>query len=126
MNTTPNPFEELMKMSDSWAKELAPLTEAFEKMMPVMPKAAMDAFMGKEANPNGLDTKSRLLLTLQGLTIQGAKAEPQIRMTLRHLLEADATEQEINETIALAGLFGGAPAMTKALELFAEVQEDKT
>ena len=47
-------------------------------------------------------------------------------MTLRHLLEADATEQEINETIALAGLFGGAPAMTKALELFAEVQEDKT
>lgn len=126
MNTTPNPFEELMKMSDSWAKELAPLTEAFEKMMPVMPKAAMDAFMGKEANPNGLDTKSRLLLTLLGLTIQGAKAEPQLRMTLRHLLEADATEQEINETIALAGLFGGAPAMTKALELFAEVQEDKT
>jgi 4-carboxymuconolactone decarboxylase len=57
------------------------------------------------------------LLMLQGLTIQGALAQPQIELIVRHALEAGATAQEINETIALAGLFGGAPAMTKALEI---------
>ncbi len=59
--------------------------------------------MGKGINPDGLDAKTRLLLTLQGLTIQGAQAEPQIRLTVRHAVEAGATTQEIAETIALAG-----------------------
>jgi 4-carboxymuconolactone decarboxylase len=82
-----------------------------------MPADVMEQFMGKGANPDALDAKTKLLLTLQGLTIQGALAEPQIELTVRHALEAGATAQEINETIALAGLFGGAPAMTKALEI---------
>lgn len=80
--------------------------------------------MGKGLNPEGLDAKTRLLLTLQGLTIQGAVAEPQIRLTLRHVIEAGATEQEISETIALASLFGGAPAMAKAMQLYQVVKED--
>ena len=64
--------------------------------------------------------KTRLLLTLQGLTIQGAVAEPQIRLTVRHALEAGATKQEIAEAIAMAAAFGGIPAMQKAMELAKE------
>jgi 4-carboxymuconolactone decarboxylase len=83
--------------------------------------------MGKTINPGGLDARTRLLVTLAGLTVQGAQAEPQIRLTVRHAREAGASKQEIAETIAVAGLFGGVPAMTKAMELAIEaMKEDKT
>ncbi len=126
MTTPENPFEALMKMGEGWTKELGPVMEAFEKMVPTMPKEAMEAFMGKGASPDGLDAKTRLLLTLQGLIFQGALLESQIRLTFRHLKEADASDQEITEAIALAGLFAGAPAMTKALQLFTAMQGEKT
>jgi 4-carboxymuconolactone decarboxylase len=44
-------------------------------------------------------------------------AEQQIKLTVRHAVEAGATKQEIAETIAQAAIFGGVPAMTKAMEL---------
>ena len=121
-----NPFAALMaqtqEMATDWVKQVNPAMaqfspQGFEKLWPTMPAEMMEAFMGKQFNPEGLDAKTRLLLTLQGLTIQGAVAEPQIRLTVRHALEAGATKQEIAETIAQAAMFGGVPAMTKAMEL---------
>ena len=88
-----------------------------------MPKDVLETFMGATFNPEGLDAKTRLLLTLAALTILGAQAEAQIRLTVRHALEAGATQQEVAETIALMGVFGGVPAMTKAMELAREVME---
>ena len=133
MSDASNPFGDLMKMGQAmfnqdWAKQLGQGTEAFSpealaKMMPTMPKEAMEAFMGKGASPDGLDAKTRLLLTLQGLIVQGAEAEAPIRLTVTHLRESGASDQEITETIALAGLFGGAPAMTKAMTIFASVRD---
>ena len=115
-----NPFEDLMKMGQDWAQAMGSGVEAFtpagiEKMWPTMPAEVMEAFMGKTLNPEGLDAKTRLLLTLQGLTILGAQAEAQIRLTVRHAREAGASAQEITETIALAGLFGGVPAMSRTI-----------
>lgn len=123
---TDNPFDAMMKMGQEWAKQVNPALESFapkgfEDMFPTMPKDVMEAFMGKGINPEGLDAKTKLLLTLQGLTIAGANAEPQIKLTVRHALEAGATKQEIAETIAQAGMFGGVPAMTRAMELATDV-----
>jgi 4-carboxymuconolactone decarboxylase len=120
-----NPFEAWMKAGQDWAKDVSPefadvmaqSMKGVADLMPTMPADMIEQFMGKGANPDSLDAKTKLLLTLQGLTIQGALAQPQIELTVRHALEAGATAQEISETIALAGLFGGAPAMTKALEI---------
>ena len=120
-----NPFEAWMKAGQDWAKDVSPefadvmaqSMKGVADLMPTMPADMIEQFMGKGANPDALDAKTKLLLTLQGLTIQGALAQPQIELTVRHALEAGATAQEIKETIALAGLFGGAPAMTKALEI---------
>ena len=92
-------------------------------MWPTMPRDLMETMMGKTFNPEGLDAKTRLLLTLGALTILGAQAEAQIRLTVRHALEAGATKQEIAETIAMMGVFGGVPAMSKAMELASEVME---
>lgn len=121
-----NPFESMMKMSQDWAKSMnfdmeAFTPKGFENLWPTMPKDAMEMFFGKGINPEGLDAKTRLLLTLAGLTVLGAQAEAQIRLTVRHLLEAGATKQEIAETIAQMGMFAGVPAMTKAMELANEV-----
>ena len=125
-----NPFAEMMAMGQDWAKTLNPALETFtpkgfEALMPTMPKDMLETFMGKTFNPEGLDAKTRLLLTLMALTIMGAQAEAQIRMTVRHAIEAGATNQEIAETIALAGAFGGLPAMTKAMELATEATPDE-
>ena len=121
-----NPFESMMKMSQDWAKSMnfdmeAFTPKGFENLWPTMPKDAMEMFFGKGINPEGLDAKTRLLLTLAGLTVLGAQAEAQIRLTVRHLVEAGATKQEIAETIAQMGMFAGVPAMTKAMELANEV-----
>jgi 4-carboxymuconolactone decarboxylase len=121
-----NPFESMMKMSQDWAESMnfdmeAFTPKGFENLWPTMPKDAMEMFFGKGINPDGLDAKTRLLLTLAGLTVLGAQAEAQIRLTVRHLVEAGATKQEIAETIAQMGMFAGVPAMTKAMELANEV-----
>ena len=131
--TGDNPFEAMMKAGQDWARALNPALESFtpkgfEALIPTMPAEIMETFMGKGLNPEGLDAKTRLLLTLNGLTIMGAQAEAQIRLTVRHAIEAGATKQEVAETIAQAGMFGGVPAMTKAMELASEVmnKDDET
>ncbi|KAA9009730.1 carboxymuconolactone decarboxylase family protein [Histidinibacterium aquaticum] len=129
MSDQSNPFEAMMKMGQDWARAMNPALETFtpkgfEQMWPTMPAGMMESFLGKTFNPEGLDAKTRLLLTLQGLTIMGAQAESQVRLTVRHAREAGATKQEIAETIATAAVFGGVPAMTKAMELANEVMEE--
>ena len=121
--TDKNPFEAMMAMGQDWAKQLNPGMEAFstkgfEDMFPTMSKEMMETFFGKGMNPEGLDVKTKLLLT-----VTGALAETQIRLTVRHLVEAGATKQEIAETIAQAAMFGGVPAMTKAMEFATDVMK---
>lgn len=127
MTDTPeNPFAEMMRMGQEWARAMNPALEhftpkGFEALFPTMPKDLMESYMGKTFNPEGLDAKTKLLLTLSALTIMGAQADAQVRLTVRHAVEAGATSQEVAETIGLAGMFAGVPAMTKAMELAREV-----
>ncbi len=123
-----NPFDAMMAMGQEMAKALNPALESFtpkgfEALWPTMPKEVMETVMGKTFNPEGLDAKTKMLLTLGALTMLGAQAEAQIRVTVRHAIEAGATKQEIAETIAMMGVFGGLPAMTKAMELASEVMD---
>ncbi len=128
MTDAKNPFEAMMTMGQDWVKQLNPAMETFtpkgfEALWPTMPKEMMETFFGKGLNPEGLDAKTRLLMTLMGLTIMGAQAESQLRMTVRHLVEANATEKEVAETIAMAAMFGGVPSMTKAMEIANDVMK---
>ena len=99
-----------------------------DQMFPTLPAEMLEAWFGRTFNREGLDAKTRLLVTLGALTVQGAVAEPQIRLTVRHAREAGATEREIAETIWQMSMFAGLPAMQKALELaqgvFAEMKGD--
>lgn len=126
--TDKNLFEAMMAMGQDLAKQLNPAMgsfegKGFEDLFPTMSKDMMEQFMGKGMNPDGLDAKTKLLLTLHALTIMGASADVQIRLTVRHLVEAGATKQEIAETIAQAAVFGGVPAMTTAMGIATDVME---
>ena len=121
-----NPFAAFLEQSQAMAKALNPALEhftpqGFEKLWPTMPAEMMEATIGKGANPEGLDAKTKLLLTLAGITVHGAQAEAQVRLTVRHAKEAGATNQEIAETIGMMAMFGGVPAMNKAMELATSV-----
>ena len=54
---------------------------------------------GNAFNKDGLDAKTRLMVVIAGLTVLGAHAEPQFKLTVRHAMEAGATQKEIAEVI---------------------------
>jgi 4-carboxymuconolactone decarboxylase len=130
MSDPANPFAAMMAMGQEFARAMNPALEhftpkGFEALWPTMPKDVMETFMGKTFNPEGLDSKTKMLLTLGALTMLGAQAEAQIRLTVRHAIEAGATKQEVAETIALMGVFGGLPAMSKAMDLAQDAMKDR-
>ncbi|MBE0452223.1 carboxymuconolactone decarboxylase family protein [Roseovarius autotrophicus] len=129
MTDAPNPFEMMMRQAQEMARAMNPALESFspkgfEKLWPTMPKEFMEMSFGKGINKDGLDAKTRLLLTLAGLTMLGAQSDTQIRMTVRHALEAGATKDEIAETIAQMSMFAGIPSMTRAMEFAREVMDE--
>ncbi|SDN39116.1 4-carboxymuconolactone decarboxylase [Lutimaribacter pacificus] len=129
MSDAKTPFELMMAQAQEMAKAFNPALETFspkgfEKLWPTMPKDAMELWFGKGISKEGLDAKTRLLLTLAGLTMQGAQADTPFRMTVRHAREAGATKDEIAETIAQMSMFAGIPAMTRAMELAREVMDE--
>jgi 4-carboxymuconolactone decarboxylase len=127
-------FAAMMAQGQDMAKAFAPAMQGadvkgFEKLFPSMPPEMLELWFGKTMNPDGLDARTRLLVTIAALTVLGAQAEPQMRLTIRQALTAGATKREITEVIWQMSMFGGLPAMQKALEIaqsvFAEVEETK-
>ncbi|MDO5648158.1 carboxymuconolactone decarboxylase family protein [Paracoccus sp. (in: a-proteobacteria)] len=128
-------FQQMVASGQEMARAFNPALEhfdprAFEKLIPTMPADMMEMWFGKTFNRDGLDAKTRLLVTIAAMTVQGAHAEPQLRMAIRHAVEAGAKPREIAEVIYQMGMFGGLPAMQKALEIaqgvFTEAERSET
>jgi 4-carboxymuconolactone decarboxylase len=110
MTDANNPFAMMMAQAQEMAKALNPAlsgasTQAMENLWPTMTKDMMEMSFGKGASKEGLD----------------AQNETQIRMTVRHAVEAGATKDEVTESIAQMSMFAGLPAMTRAMEFANEV-----
>lgn len=127
-------MQTMLEQSQQMAKAFNPALETFrvrgfEDMIPTMSKDFMEMAFGRTFNRDGLDAKTRMLVTIAALTVLGAQAEPQLRLSVRHAIQAGATKREIAETIYQMSMFGGLPAMQKALEIaqsvFAETEETK-
>ena len=125
-------FAQMMEQGQQMAKAFAlPLegvdTKAFEALFPAMPKEMLEAFFGKTFNPEGLDARTRLLVTVAAVTVLGPVGEPQVKLMVKNALAAGASKREIAEVIWQMSMFGGLPATQKALELaqsvFAETEE---
>ena len=123
-------FQQMLQQGQDMARAFNPAleqvdTKAFEKLVPTMPADVLEMWFGRTFNREGLDAKTRLLLTIGAITVQGALAEPQLRITIRHALEAGATKREIAETIYQMSMFAGLPAMQKALGIAASVYDEE-
>ena len=126
-DTLQNPFASMLAHMQDMAKALPQMgafdpargfdPKALEALWPTMPKEVMEIWFGNTLNENGLDAKTRLLITLAGLTMQGAQADSALRQTVRHAREAGASDQQISETIGMMAIFAGLPSMTRAMEL---------
>ena len=125
-------FTQMMEQGQQMAKAFTPAFEGidvkgFEKLFPTMPKELLEMFFGKTFNPEGLDARTRFLVTIAALTVLGPMGEAQMRVTVQNALAAGATKREIAEVIWQMSMFGGVPAMQKALEtaqaVFAETEE---
>jgi 4-carboxymuconolactone decarboxylase len=131
--------DDLAKMFAAWMEQGQKMAQAFmpgmesfdakamEKFFPAMPKELLEMWFGKTFNPEGLDARTRFLVTIAALTVLGPVGEPQLRLTIKNALSAGATKREIAEVIWQMSMFGGLPATQKALEqaqaVFAEVAE---
>ena len=123
-------IQQMMESGQEMMRAFNPALEnlqvgGFDKIFPTMPANMMEMWFGKTFNREGLDAKTRLLVTIAALTVLGAQAEPQLKLTVRHALEAGATEREIAEVIWQMSMFGGLPAMQQALEAAQAVFAEK-
>ena len=126
-------FQTMMEQGQTMARAFQSPWEgmdvkAFEKLFPAMPKDLLEAWFGKTFNPEGLDARTRFLVTIAALTVLGPVGEPQLRLTVKNALAAGATKREIAEVIWQMSMFGGLPATQKALEIaqtvFSETEEN--
>ncbi len=122
-------FKAMVEQGQEMARAFNPALETFsvkgyENLVPTMSKDMMEMWFGKTFNREGLDAKTRLLVTIAALTVLGAHADAQLRLAIRHALEAGSTKREIAEVIYQMSMFGGVPAMTKALEIAQSVFDD--
>lgn len=120
-------MEQGQQMAKAFASPMGTDPATFAKLFPAMPKELLEAFFGKTFNPDGLDARTRFLVTIAAQTVLGPLGEPQLRPTVRNAMAAGATKREIAEVIWQMSMFGGLPATQKALEaaqaVFAETEE---
>ncbi len=135
MNDFTKLFAQMMEQGQEMARAFNPAMETFkatgfEAMMPSMPKDVMEMVWGHAFNKDGLDAQDRLMAMIAGMTVQGAPVEPMFKTTVRHALDAGATQKEIAEVIYQMSMLGGLPAMSKALgfaqSVFAETEGDNS
>jgi len=127
-------FAAMMAQGQDMAKAFATAmkgedVKGFEALFPSMPPEMLELWFGKTVNPEGLDARTRLLVTIAALTVLGAQNAAQLSLKLQQALTAGATKREVTEVIWQMSMFGGLPAMQKALEIaqsvFADVEESK-
>ena len=124
-------FAAMLAQGQEMAKAFTPSFEgvdvkAFEKLFPAMPKELLEAWFGKTFNPEGLDARTRFLVAVAAQTVLGPVGEPQLKPTIRNAIAAGATKREVAEVIWQMSMFGGMPAMQKALEIAQSVFAETT
>ena len=124
-------YQQMMEQTAEMARKFAPEAakmfspKAFEAMMPGMGQSFLETFFGNTVNVNGLDAKTRFLVTIAGLASQPAMQVPQLKLAIESARVAGAGKQEITEVIMQMSMFGGMPVTTQALQAALEVFQEE-
>jgi len=119
-------FQQMMDQTAEMGRKFAPDSKAFtpaafEAMMPGVGASFLEMAFGNTINKNGLDAKTRFLITIAGLTSQIVLQAPQLKLAIESARVAGAKKQEITEVIMQMSMFGGMPVTTQALQAALEV-----
>ena len=102
------------------------LTRRYDDLVPGLSRTLVDFAWGQHYAREGLDIKTRWLITIGALTALGGQTRPQLKVNIAAALRAGATKREIGEAIWQMSLYGGLPAaingLNAALEVFDEVE----
>lgn len=105
------------------------LIQRYDELVPGLSQSVVDFAWGQQYARDGLDLKTRFLVTVGALTAQGGQTRPQLKVNIAAALKAGATKREIGEVIWQMALYGGLPAaingLNAALEVFAEDEDGK-
>ena len=120
-------FAAMMKKMMEQGQDMARAFTSSLGAMPAMSKDMLETFFGKTFNPEGLDARTRFLVSIAALTVLGPLGEAQLVLAVKNALAAGATQREIAEVIWQMSMFAGLPPMQKALEIaqavFKETEE---
>ena len=120
-------FAAMMKKMMEQGQDMAKAFSSSFGAMPAMSKDMLETFFGKTYNPEGLDARTRFLVTIAALTVLGPLGEAQLAPAVKNALSAGATKREIAEVIWQMSMFAGVVPMQKALEIaqgvFGETEE---
>jgi len=116
-------MEQTAKMAQQFAPEAAKMfsPKTFEAMMPGMGQSFLETLFGNTVNVNGLDARTRFLVTIAGLSSQPLLQDGPLKLAIESARVAGAKKQEITEVIMQMSMFGGMPVTTQALQLSLEV-----
>tara|TARA_B100001059_G_C17669105_1_gene493540 strand:+ start:96 stop:494 length:399 start_codon:yes stop_codon:yes gene_type:complete len=118
-------FEGLLRQSQTMAEQMGKefaknQGEWLNKAKDLMPEGMAD--ISQDMIGEGIDTKTRALATVAGLTVKGADDTAAITMAIHVAMAAGASKREISETIlqmtAIDAVNGVSRAMIAAMAAF--------
>lgn len=103
------------------------LSDRYDDEVPGFAETLIEHAYGRIYARDGLDMKTRQLVTIGALTAIGGQTGPQLKINIQHALAQGATKTEIYEAIMQMSIYGGLPATINALnsarEFFATYDE---
>ncbi|WP_424983645.1 carboxymuconolactone decarboxylase family protein [Maritalea sp. S77] len=102
------------------------LANRYDHAVPEFAETLIEHAYGRIYAREGLDMKTRQLITVGALTALGGQTAPQLKINIQHAQAHGATKTEIYETIMQMSIYGGLPASINALnsanEYFADCE----
>lgn len=99
------------------------LMRRYEALVPGMARSVVDFAWGQQYARDGLDIKTRWLVTVGALTALGGQTKPQLKVNIAAARKAGASQREIGEAIWQMAIYGGFPAAINGLNAALEVFE---
>jgi len=93
------------------------LAERYDQDVPDFAETLIEFAYGRIYAREGLDMKTRQLITIGALTALGGQTGPQLEINIEHAHANGASKTEIFETIMQMALYGGMPAAINGLNV---------
>lgn len=96
------------------------LNARYDHLLPGVGESVVEWAYGRHYVRDGLDLRTRMLVTVGALSALGGHTAPQLAINVRSSLKAGATRREIAEAAWQMSLYGGLPSAINALNTIKE------